>query len=596
MTTVPTSTWQPPELRGSNITDHDERKAEIVKRGLRVAVIGAGPSGLSAALLLQDKGVNVRIYERREGTVELPQAHQVNTRTSEIFDQLGVYERIRDGGAPRERARYAGWWESLAGQCLGIQDILCDLSISACRALNVGQDVVERVLAEELTSRGTVVHFGHEVVDSRRNGEAAELDIRQPDGTVTSETFEIVLVCDGASSETRKRLGIEMEGPPSLARFVSCYFEADLGPYYEQSPGPVRFINGPDVRGAVIGFTMDRVWAFMCAKPDDVDLSAYTTQVMQEVLRRVIGDADVSARILSIGTWNMSAQVATSFRNGPFFLVGDAAHRFPPTGGLGLNTGVQDAHNLAWKIALIDRGYATDALLDTYETERRPVAQLNCQQSVDNAVGMFNVDAVIGSPTLAPLPPDIVDTLPSAPRFNLADPDTPARAAAVQDAVDAFSGAMDWARIDLGFCYSLDGASEDDHAPSADPDSGPWRAVARPGALLPHVWLEGPDRRTAAAGVISTDTPTLFVPASDSAWLATADSAAASSQLPLHHVSVDAWSTGSRNEWCSAMGVGLDGAMLVRPDGHIAWLSPDGPDARSEATLKDAIHAMTGAQ
>jgi 2-polyprenyl-6-methoxyphenol hydroxylase-like FAD-dependent oxidoreductase len=547
-------------------------------------------------LLLQDKGVDVSIYERRDNTVELPQAHQINTRTSEIFDQLGVYERIRDGGAPQERARYAGWFESLAGQRLGIQDILCDPSISACRALNVGQDVVERVLAEELTSRGTVVHFGHEVVDSRRNGATAELDIRRPDGAVTSETFDIVLACDGASSEIRKGLGIEMEGPPSLARFVSCYFEADLGPYYEQSPGPVRFINGPDVRGAVIGFTMDRIWAFMGVKPDDAELSAYTPEVMEEVLRRVIGDPDVAVRVLSIGTWNMSAQVASSFRAGPFFLVGDAAHRFPPTGGLGLNTGVQDAHNLAWKIAFIDRGYATDALLDTYETERRPVAQLNCQQSVDNAVGMINVDAVIGSPTLAPLPPDIVDTPPSAPRFNPADPDTATRAAAVQDAVDAYSGVLDWARIDLGFSYALPGASSDDNAPPSDPSSGPWRAVARPGALLPHVWLEGPNGRTASARAISTDTPTLFVPASDSAWLDSARSAAASSQLPLNHVSVDAWSTPSRNEWCEAMGLGLDGAMLVRPDGHIAWLSPDGPDARSEATLKDAIHAMTGAQ
>jgi 2-polyprenyl-6-methoxyphenol hydroxylase-like FAD-dependent oxidoreductase len=559
-------------------------------------VIGAGPTGLSAALLLKDKGVHFTIFERKDSTCELPQAHQVNTRTSEIFDQLGVYERIRDAGSSRERARYAGWWESLAGQRLGIQDILADESISAVRALNVGQDAVERILAEELAARGVTVHFGHSVVDSRQVGDKAELDIRRPDGEVTTETFDVVLACDGASSEVRKRIGIEMDGPPSMARFVSCYFEADLSPYYEEYPGPVRFISGPDVRGAILGFTMDRVWAFMCVKPDDAEQSDYTPQVMEEILRRVIGDHDVSVRILSIGSWNMSAQVAQSFRKGPFFLVGDSAHRFPPTGGLGLNTGVQDAHNLAWKLALIDRGYASYTLLDSYEPERLPAAAVNCQQSVANAMYMFQIDGVIGVPSLGPLPASVVKEPPAAPRFTAGDPETDARVAEAQRAIDQLSAVMDVPKIDLGLVYADPAALGPGAAPPPGQECGPWRHTAQKGGLLPHLWLDGPDGRTATARVISTDSPTLLVPVTDSAWPSIVRSAAASATLPISVVSVDSWSADSRDAWCTAMGVGLEGAVLLRPDGHIAWLSEGRPDAPSESALTHAVHAMTGSR
>lgn len=541
-----------------------------MSRRIRVAVVGGGPTGLTAAILLRQAGVDVSLFEQHASTCELPQAHQINGRSGEILRQIGVYDEL-DAAAPADEiTRHIMWVESLAGtQYGGIEWSEWNPALSPCRAVNIGQDVVERVLAARLADVVVGGGFGYRVAAVVPGEDRARVTVERPDGNVVEEEFDYVLACDGASSGVRRSLGVEMVGPPSLAKFVTTYFRAPLFPYLAAKPGPLRIVASPGVWGSLIGYDMDSTWAFMCAIPEGAVASDYTDDVMREFIARVVGDRKVNVEITATTTWNMSAQVAAHFRRGRVFLLGDAAHRFPPTGGLGLNTGLQDAHNIAWKLALIDRGLATEALLDSYESERRPVSQRNCDQSVANAVAMAGIDQVLGASALAPLPPSIAHTPAEAVDRDGERPDA-------QAAFDALRGGIDFASIDFGYTYGE----------VAESGAGPFTPSVRVGGLLPAVTFE--DGMT-LLDAYDKARLTLFVVDPDAESLTLARKFANGLGLPLHEVVVGSLADGAMAAWRDVMGADL-GAVLVRPDGHAAWVVGEG-----SAALLRALESIAGA-
>lgn len=537
---------------------------------IRVAVVGGGPTGLAAAILLRQAGVAVSLFEQHDSTCVLPQAHQINGRSGEILAQMGVYDTLEALAPGDDLTRHVVWTESLAGASFGgIEWSEWNPALSPCRALNIGQDVVERVLAARLSDLKAGGGFGHRVVGISSTEPSVLVTVERPDGSTGDDEFDYVLACDGASSGIRRSLGIEMAGPPSLAKFVTTYFRAPLMRYLGEKPGPLRILAGKDVWGSLIGYDMDSTWAFMCALPDGVSATEYTDDVMREFILRVVGDRDVDVELMGTTTWNMSAQVATRFREGRVFLLGDAAHRFPPTGGLGLNTGLQDAHNIAWKLGLVDRGLATDAILDTYETERQPVAQRNCDQSVANAIAMGGIDQVLGASALAPLPPSVA-----------ALPVHTEPAASVQDAQEAFDvlrRGIDFDSIDFGYTYGEPIASTDRFVPAA-----------RVGGLLPAVSFDADSGVTTLLDAYDKSIPTLVASHGESPWIARAQAAADEVGVPIAVVVVAAFGDANVATWRAAMGGGAD-AVLVRPDGHAAWLAEDGTEG-----LRSALEAMSG--
>jgi 2,4-dichlorophenol 6-monooxygenase len=414
---------------------------------LRVAIVGAGPTGLMAAILLRTRGVDVTIYDQTDTRLKLPKAHIVNARAGELFREIGIMEDVEKLSAPAEKCQYVIWSESVAGVQYGAQwyGVVAN-DFTPSRMMNIGQDRLEEVFSSRARALGVNPLLNYKITSVAKVEKRAELTIVTPGGAEKREVFDYVLACDGASSTVRRQLGIEMDGPPSLARFINCYFKADLGRFFGEKPGPVRFITGLDVSGAIIGYDLETTWNFGLVYPEGFTPEDYTTEVMREFIARAIGDRSVAFEIIGRTHWNMSAQIARQFRDGPFFLLGDAAHRMPPSGGLGLNTGIQDAHNLAWKLAWVDRGLAGDGLLDTFESERKPVSERNNEYSMQNAFGMAPIDAAIGARSITPIPPTLAsEPLRGVSELGLA-PDSPGREerlAAIRAAVLEFEHKYD---------------------------------------------------------------------------------------------------------------------------------------------------------
>ncbi|PBI87717.1 2,4-dichlorophenol 6-monooxygenase [Variovorax boronicumulans] len=562
-----------------------------------VAIVGAGPAGLTAAILLLQLGIDVKVFERRDGPCLYPQAHVVNTRTGEILREMAVFDAVAAIAAPEDRLNYITWSPTLSGRRFGKLKYQNGLDretytkpISAARTLNIAQDRFERLLGTRFAALGGEILFDHEVVGTAQEGDAAVLTIRTKGQEERLERFRYVLACDGAGSLIRRQLGIQMEGPPSMARFAHAYFKADLSAYLGEESGPVHFISGPEVRGAFIGFDLESTWAFLCMMPEGVTEQDYQGEVMLELIRRALGDPKAEVDLVMVNGWNMSAQVAERFQDGPFFLVGDSAHRFPPTGGLGLNTGVQDAHNIAWKLAAVLQGRAGPSLLDSYTEERQPVASQNRDRSLSNAMKMADVDQAIGTQTLAPVNPAIVhQPVVAASLQDLHDesPQARSRLEKIHAAIAQQRPHFESLQMELGYAY-------DTSAQPSDTERR-YRPKITLGGLLPHFPVKSADGMRASADLLSKTAFTLFVSSSSAeAWKNLLDTLAQAMtdrtcQMPVRVQALDV-----RDDVFGALDPAGCGALLVRPDGHIAWQSSDRPSGTSAFSLSAALRKATG--
>ncbi|HEY7086429.1 MAG TPA: FAD-dependent monooxygenase, partial [Hyphomicrobiaceae bacterium] len=301
----------------------------------------------------------------------------------------------------------------------------------------------------------------------------------------------------------------------------------------------------------------------------------FTPRRCLELARAAVGMPDLPVELINIAFWTRTAQVAQRFQVGRVFLAGDAAHRFPPTGGFGANTGIQDVHNLAWKLAAVVRGWAHPRLLATYEEERRPIAQANTDFSVTNGHRWAAAQQAILSGDEARL------------------------ASALKEQVKH----LDSEGQDLGFCYGSGALVPE---PTREPlplDSQVYVPSAVPGARAPHVWLH-PANPCAGAGAPRLSTLDLFEHQfvllsgpRDESWRRAAQAAAQDFGIPL---SVYAIGPGGdfqsrERDWAQLYELDALGAVLVRPDGHVAWRSR-GRSNDALALLRHAFAASSGRQ
>ena len=569
-----------------------------------VAIVGAGPVGLTLAALLSQAGVSVVVLERRGELHRLPQAHVVNCRTMEVFRSLGLDRKVFAAAAPIMRLRYISWCESLAGREFGRLSLMGSdptamierLSFSPTNVVNLAQNVLEPILYDHLIALGGTVRFDHDVIAATADESGARLVVGNAGDQYALEA-DYLVACDGAGSGIRRGLGIEMIGPTSLQKFITIYFTANLDRHIGGRSGPLQWIVGPDVRGVLIGFDLAGTYALMCPYAEPNTPEEYDQEVAAALVSKAIGDPDVSFDITAISSWNMSAQIADRFSAGRIFLAGDAAHRFPPSGGLGMNTGVQDAHNLAWKLAAVIKGSAGFELLTTYEEERRPVVQVNCEQSVGNSVRLFQIDSVLGVATMAPVTPQAaLQPASQAPDYGL-DGDTPesvAKLRAVAETLLDHLEHFDSIGLDCGVHYET-GALVRDGSDPLPIEVTRYVPSTRPGSRLPHVWLESQGRRTSTLDLVQHDGLVVIAGADGKGWPGCAAEVAAELGYPVvvHQIGATHSYTDPQDSWRRVGGPVGSGAILVRPDGHIGWRASV-CDGRARASLRQACFAALG--
>lgn len=556
-----------------------------------VLIIGAGGCGLTSSIALSEHGIDSLLVERHQNTGILPKARYLNQRSMEVFRQLGLADAVYARSMPLEYIQRIRWCTSLAGdgpldrrtfhsvESFGGGSLTDYRRDSPCESTLYPQVRLEVLLAEEARRRNAGRQlFYHELVSLEQDAQLVTAVIRD---RATERTFTVradyLIAADGGRT-VGPIVGSRLEGRTNLVDMVTVYFRADLSEWWDDDHAMTTWFVNPEggswssgVLGKLGPTRFDRhseEWMFHFSFRHD-DPARFDESSLLPRMRELLKLPELQPDIIGIGHWVVEGVLADRYRFGRVFLAGDAAHRHPPTTGLGLNSAIQDAHNLAWKLAQVLGGKASDALLDSYEAERRPVADRNVRWALmtfenhpltDVAIGLVRGDGETSRRNFA--------------KFFAEDEEGRTRRARVRQVMDVQR--MEWQAHDLeiGFCYEQGALVPDGtRAPERDPMGGVYVPTTRPGHRLPHCWLERAGSRCSTLDLAGAGGFVLITGATGLAWVEAARAVGETLGLGITAVTIGEGGdyADAERRWQYLREIADNGAILVRPDNHVAW-------------------------
>jgi len=563
-----------------------------------VLIVGGGPTGLFASILLSQQGVPHILVECRPGAQPAPAAHVINTRSMELFRQAGLNMEALYKLNKHQDARYVSWVSDLRSDALGQFELENDVtndhreSISQDSITNVSQTLIEEVLgvkARELAENENSLRYGW-TWKNFVNGDTQLNEVVSSSGEVSHIRAAYVLAADGAGSPIARALGIKKNGPSIVASFLNLSCRVDMTQVAKEKNSLLYWVLDPENPAVCIVHDPKELTVVMrpihepFESPENFD-----DATCDQWLKKLFGP-DIPFKVFFKGVWNMSAQVADKFRHKNVFLVGDSAHRFPPTGGLGLNSGVADAHNLVWKI-VAHRNGATDELLDTYEQERRSIIQMNCDLSLSNYFRMNEVLCEIGLDTdKAKILPRVMNnsliqrlpvSLQNGLKRLLLMPAKKALSSVggssdkgiekkrrVQSVIDDQSDHFYMPGMELGYIYRDGIAVSSDAKRTKGSIASSYTPITEAGARFPHVWLNGIEGKRSTLDLVGYQGYTLLVKGEVPSFEPKAFG------LPTKVIDIEKEYSECSDFVSEKLSMKTGDWIFVRPDGHIAKRHP----------------------
>lgn len=508
-------------------------------REVPVLIVGGSLVGLTTGLMLGHYGIPSMVVEHHRGTAIHPRAAQITQRSMEILRTVGIEQIVRQTSETQfvqDGAIMAV--ETLAGKELayfianlneGIRDV------SPCERVFISQSLLEPLLKARAEEVGAELRFSTDMQSFEEDVDGVTATIRHRDSGATETIRARYLVgADGAHSRVRDRVGIAMQGHGVFSKSVTIYFRANIAPLLRGRNLSVVYVNHPRLRGFFrfekpfdSGFLAINALGNPGSPVTDV-ATGLTEERCRELIHLALGSDDVEVAIDNVMPWNAEANTAEVFQRGRVFLAGDSAHVMPPNGGFGGNTGMQDAQNLAWKMAMVLEGTAGPELLATYDAERRPVGAFTTEQAYSRYV--TRTAPYLGTDGMQPVAPDL--------------------------------------DVELGYGYRSRAVKDDgDPAPL---HMNPRETAGRPGTRAPHCWIQGAVRHSTVD--LFGGHFVLVAGSAAGTWVdgLQAIQATLGFDVDVHRLGVGEVPDHD-GALASAFGIASDGAMLVRPDGFVAW-------------------------
>ena len=580
-----------------------------------VLIVGGGGAALTCSMLLSKLGVDHILVSALPTTSILPKAHVLNQRTMEVLGDTGVAEKIYAKSTPAENMRYMGWYAGFSGpdpdfgRLIGkVESWGCGyqnlnwLQASPCRSANLPQIRLEPIMKAhaEALNPGKI-RFHHELVamEQSRNGITARIKNHDAGDEYTVKT-RYLLGCDGGRTVPRLA-GIGYEGLGVISQTATAHVSADLSKLARDPDVLIRWIWCPAIGALAVLVPMgpdhwgpdSEEWVFHVNYPRQGPKDL-TDEQIENNMRMALGLPDLPMKVHKITRWAVEGVLAKKFREGRVFVVGDAAHRHPPTGGLGLTSGIQDSQNLSWKIAAVVKGQAGEALLDSYELERRPVDARNIQRSMENAMTHFQMGPAFGLKPGA----STEDNWAQFKRVWSGKPEDAERRRVAARNIRLVSMEANELNVECGYRYNSTAV-----VPDGSPEPRPideirlYEPNTRPGSPLPHAWIDDEfGDRHALKDLVGPGRFLLIAGEEGQDWCDAAAVVAAANDLPIDSVRIghiDGDLFDPRLAWAQVRGITAKGAVLVRPDRVIGWRRADAAEDAA-AMLTEAVSAILG--